>query len=69
MITISPRARDIGVRAHRTWSELAYAQRRMFEIRAGLPPAERRLSGVAPAEPHAGGAVEELERLYRIDSE
>jgi hypothetical protein len=43
---------------HRTWTELSYAQRRMFEIRTGLPPAGPRFSVSA----------DELERHYRRDA-
>jgi len=58
MTTIAPRTRRLTHRIHRTWSELAYAQRRMFEIRTGLPPAEPTFSVDAA----------ELERRFRRDS-
>jgi len=40
VMTNTTRTHRLTHRIHRTWSELAYAQRRMFEIRTGLPPAE-----------------------------
>jgi hypothetical protein len=43
---------------HRTWTELSYAQRRMFEIRTGLPPAE----------PNFSISADELERRFRLGS-
>ncbi len=49
------RASRIVRRFRRTWAEMDYAQRRMIEIRTGVP--------------QAGGpsrvTVDELERLYR----
>jgi hypothetical protein len=54
----SSRARHLARRARRTWSELSYAQRRLFEIRTGLPPAGPRFSVSA----------DELERHYRRDA-
>jgi hypothetical protein len=46
--------RQLVVRARRVWSELSYAQRRMFEIRTGLPPAR----------PRFRVSTDELERNY-----
>jgi len=50
--------RHLVVRARRTLSEMSYAQRRLFEIRTGLPPAGPRVSARA----------DELERHYRRDA-
>ena len=55
---LTPRARHFARRVHRTWSELAYAQRRMFEIRTGLPPAE----------PTFSISSDDLERRFRASS-
>jgi hypothetical protein len=56
MITSS--TRRLAHRVLRTWRELAYAQRRMFEIRTGLPPAEPKFSISAA----------QLERQFRLGS-
>lgn len=58
MLRTNARTRRLTHRIHRTLSELAYAQRRMFEIRTGLPPAEPTFSIDA----------EELERRFRVGS-
>jgi hypothetical protein len=60
MITVRSRVYNLATRAHRTWSELDYAQRRLFEIRTGLET-----SGGHPR--RRRGTIEELERLYRAD--
>jgi hypothetical protein len=52
------RTRHFALRARRTWSELSYAQRRIFEIQTGLPPAGPRFTVSAA----------ELERHYRRDA-
>jgi len=54
----SSRPRHLVLRARRTLSEMSYAQRRLFEIRTGLPPAGPRVSARA----------DELERHYRRDA-
>jgi hypothetical protein len=58
MITSPIRTRVIARRIHRTWTELSYAQRRMFEIRTGLPPAD----------PSFSISADELERRFRLGS-
>ncbi|HWD76949.1 MAG TPA: hypothetical protein VG371_17560 [Solirubrobacteraceae bacterium] len=60
MITVRTRVHNLATRARRTWSELDYAQRRLFEIRTGVEA-----SGSHPRRRHGG--IEELERLYRAD--
>jgi hypothetical protein len=60
MITFRSRAHHLATRARRTWSEVDYAQRRLFEIRTGLEVGGTRA-------PRPGGTVEELERLYRAN--
>ena len=57
-LMLTPRTRRLARRVHRTWNELAYAQRRMFEIRTGLPPAE----------PSFSISADELERRFRHGS-
>jgi hypothetical protein len=51
------RTKRVIRRIKQVWDELGYAQRRMFEIRTGVPvrPNER---------PKISRSVEELERLY-----
>lgn len=51
------RARRVARRTRRIWGELSYAQRRMFEIRTGLPPAE----------PRAEMSAAELERHFQLE--
>jgi hypothetical protein len=58
MITARTRVHNLAIRARRTWSELDYAQRRLFEIQTGLEA-----SGSHPRRRRAG--IEELERLHR----
>jgi hypothetical protein len=57
------RIRQIISRVTRVWSELDYAQRRVFEIRTGIPTGagESRRAG---GRPKISRSVEELERLY-----
>lgn len=51
------RAKRAIRRIKQVWSELGYAQRRLFEIRTGVPvPARQR--------PEIIRSLEELERLY-----
>jgi hypothetical protein len=53
----------IGESVKRVWAELDYAQRRLFEIRTGVPvtsPAERE---------HPATTVEELDSLYALDED
>lgn len=50
-------SRTIG-RIKQIWSEFDYAQRRLFEIRTGIP-------SIAPEKgPMARDQIDELERLY-----
>jgi hypothetical protein len=58
MITNS-RATRIARRVRRTWAELDYAQRRMFELRTGVSARGQRRSTAR---------IEELERLYHLRS-
>lgn len=53
-------ATRLARRARRIWAELDYAQRRLFEIRTGVPIESRHM--------HRGdqATVEQLERLYRM---
>jgi hypothetical protein len=44
-------------RMKRVWSEIDYAQQRLFEIRTGVPVIERRKAET----------VEELEALYKLE--
>jgi hypothetical protein len=60
MITARTRIRTLASRAHRTWSELDYAQRRLFELRTGLEVTD-------PRSTPRPGSIAELERLYRAD--
>jgi hypothetical protein len=58
MITVRTRVHNLAIRARRTWGELDYAQRRLFEIQTGVEvlgshPGRRRTT------------IEELERLHR----
>lgn len=45
-------------RIHRTWSEMDYAQRRLLEIRTGVP--------MGPTVRSRRGEVSELERLWSL---
>ena len=57
MTTETSRIKRVARRAKRIWSEMDYAQRRMFELRTGVPArADRR--------PRISRSVDELERLY-----
>jgi hypothetical protein len=57
MKTATSRIKRVARRVKRIWSELDYAQRRMFEMRTGVPArAQRR--------PRISRSVDELERLY-----
>ncbi|HWE09982.1 MAG TPA: hypothetical protein VG325_11540 [Solirubrobacteraceae bacterium] len=58
MISVPSRVHNLVTRARRTWSELDYAQRRLFEIRTGLE-----VSGSHPR--RRRGGIEELERMFR----
>ncbi len=50
-------SRALG-RAKRIWSELDYAQRRLFELRTGVP------STTPERRPSLKARIDELERLY-----
>jgi hypothetical protein len=60
MITVRSRAHKLAVRARRTWNELDYAQRRLFELRTDLEA-----GGTQPRRRRA--TIEELDHLYRAD--
>jgi hypothetical protein len=60
MITVRSRAHNLAVRARRTWNELDYAQRRLFEFQTGLEA-----GGTHPWRRRA--TIQELEHLYRAD--
>lgn len=51
------RTKRLVRRFRRIWSELAYAQRRLFEIRTGV-------SIRATGHPKISRSIDELERLY-----
>ena len=57
MTQATSQTKRVVKRVNRLRSELGYAQRRMFEIRTGVP--------VGPREPRKiSRSVDELERLY-----
>jgi hypothetical protein len=57
-ITMPSRVGGMIERVRRSWTEIEYAQRRMFELRTGIVfPATRR-------RPH----IEELEALYALEA-
>jgi hypothetical protein len=58
MTTVRARVHNLAIRARRTWRELDYAQRRLFEIQTGLE-----VAGSHPRRRRA--SIEELERLHR----
>lgn len=60
MTISSSRPVRIAHRARRIWTELDYAQRRLFEIRTGVSDAR------SPRSSHPN--VAELERVYRHDA-
>lgn len=55
------RAGQILHRASQIWGELDYAQRRLMEIRTGVPQRSRR------RRPATGATVRELEALFALD--
>jgi hypothetical protein len=57
-ITMPPRVGRIIERVRRSWTEIEYAQRRMFELKTGIVlPATRRRTH-----------IEELEALYALEA-
>ncbi len=54
-----PRVKQVIGRIHETWSELDRAQRRLFEIRTGVPVVNRDVSHSA--------RIDELEALYALE--
>lgn len=54
-----PRLTRLARRVRRTWGEMDYAQRRLFEIQTGL-----RVTGPRPT--RGARAIAELERLYEL---
>lgn len=56
MLSSPSRIRRFARQARRTFDEMSYAQRRLFELQTELPgrPVDRRAAG-----------IQELERLYR----
>ncbi len=58
--TTKSRAGRIVGRATQIWAELDYAQRRLLEIRTGIPQLTRQ-------ERPTAGSVSELEALYALE--
>ncbi|HUA47634.1 MAG TPA: hypothetical protein VMA77_20525 [Solirubrobacteraceae bacterium] len=57
MTSATSKTRRVIGRVRRVWAELGYAQRRLFEIRTGIPARPER-------RPRISRSVDELERLY-----
>lgn len=62
MFSTNPSLTRLALRVRRTWGEMDYAQRRLFEIQTGL-----RVTGPRP--PRRARTIEELERLYELSGE
>lgn len=58
-MSTNSRAARIARRLRRTWGDMDYAQRRMFELRTGVSARPSRRSKIS---------VEDLERLYHLRS-
>jgi hypothetical protein len=59
--SILSRLRRIFSRVTQTWTELDYAQRRLLEIRTGIP------NLTPPKRPRISRRVSELEALYALE--
>ncbi len=59
--SILSRLRRIVSRVSQTWAELDYAQRRLLEIRTGIP------NLTPPNRPRISRRVSELEALYALE--
>jgi hypothetical protein len=59
--SILSRLRRIFTRVTQTWAELDYAQRRLLEIRTGIP------NLAAPKRPRISRRVSDLEALYALE--
>jgi hypothetical protein len=59
--SIPSRLRGIFSRVTQTWAELDYAQRRLLEIRTGIP------NLTPPKRPRISRSVSELEALYAFE--
>jgi hypothetical protein len=59
--SILSRFRRIFSRATQTWAELDYAQRRLLEIRTGIP------NLTPPKRPRISRRVSDLEALYALE--
>ena len=59
--SILSRLRRIFSRVTQTWAELDYAQRRLLEIRTGIP------NLTPPKRPGISQSVSELEALYALE--
>ncbi len=62
MTTIKTQAQQTIVALKGVWADMNYAQRRMLDIRLGLPPED---SGQDDGK---GARIEQLEALYRLDA-
>jgi len=59
--SILSRPRRIFSRVTETWAELDYAQRRLLELRTGIP------NLTPPKRPRISRSVSELDALYALD--
>ena len=59
-LTVAARARRLIARMRRSWAEMDYAQRRMFELRTGISLLE------TPQRARARPQIEELEAVYAL---